>query len=117
MIQICTNPDAPESKKPAKRSITVCNEWMNFNTSPSDTGIESQNRNIKGNNSPSFSPKNCTWSSQKSQANHRRRNILIEVKGVRYTLDQFAKMFHLDAQQLRAKLLEKLHNSDDNQRQ
>ena len=44
---------------------------------------------------------------KKKEVNNRGDNIFIDVKGVRYTVAQFAEKFHLDAKQLYAKLNQK----------
>ena len=67
------------------------------------------------NNSAGYCPENCVWASKKDQANNRRGNILIELNGVRYTVAQFAERFHLNAQQLYAKLNQPRSKNNPNQ--
>ena len=98
------------------RGITVCSEWTDFSRFLKDMGEKPKGCSIeRKNNNAGYCPENCIWASKKEQANNRRGNILIDLNGVRYTVAQFAERFHLDAQQLYAKLNQ--HRSKNNPNQ
>lgn len=116
MIQRCNNPNASNYHNYGGRGITVCSEWTDFSCFLKDMGEKPKGCSIeRKNNNRGYCPENCIWASKKEQANNRRGNILINLNGVRYTVAQFAERFHLNAQQLYAKLNQ--HRSKNNPNQ
>ena len=116
MIQRCNNPNAKNYNNYGGRGITVCSEWTDFSRFLEDMGEKPNGCSIeRKNNNEGYCPENCIWASKKEQANNRRGNILIDLNGVRYTVAQFAERFHLNAQQLYAKLNKNRSKNNPNQ--
>lgn len=74
------------------RGITVCKDWMSFDTflkdmgkRPSKTHTLDRIDNCKG-----YSKKNCRWATWEEQHSNRRDNINITIKGKTQTVSQWS---------------------------
>lgn len=95
MKQRCHNPTDAAYFKYGGRGITVCERWLesyqNFkddmqNTYSDDLTLERIDNN-KG-----YSPDNCKWASKKEQANNRRSNHWVTIRGTRKTMAQWIEI-------------------------
>lgn len=74
------------------RGITVCKRWQNsFSNFYDDMGPrpEGMTLNRKRNNG-NYTPSNCEWATDKQQANNKRNNITVKLRGKTMTLAQAA---------------------------
>lgn len=91
----CYNSNDTNYKNYGGRGITVCDEWkndfMNFynwaiaNGYRDDLTID--RINVDGN----YEPNNCRWATYKEQANNTRANIILEYKGRKQTMAEWAE--------------------------
>lgn len=88
------------------RGITVCAEWLDYETFLLDMGrkpspLHSVDR--KDNDRP-YCKDNCRWATKQEQANNRRTNRLIEYKGKTQSLMMWAKEKQVNYFTLRTRL-------------
>lgn len=94
----CFNPNSPNFYLYGGRGITVCDEWMhygNFKKWAIETGYDRKHDDrisidridVNGN----YEPSNCRWATVKEQMNNRRTNTVIEYKGLKKSLSQWAE--------------------------
>ena len=78
------------------RGITVCPEWrdsfQNFYEWAMDNGYREDLSINRINNDGNYEPSNCTWSTQKEQANNRRSNHVVTVNGETHTVTEWAEI-------------------------
>lgn len=91
----CYNPNTPCYKDYGGRGITICQEWLNdinsFISWALDNGYRENLSIDRLNNNCGYSPKNCRWATNKSQANNRRSNRIIVYDGREQTLKQWCE--------------------------
>jgi len=89
----CTNPKHPAAKYYGDRGITVCPEWVSsYDQFVDDMGYAPNGLTLdRINTNGNYEPGNCRWVTQKVQMNNTRRNHVIEYKGERRTLSNWAK--------------------------
>lgn len=98
MIQRCSNPKDPRYHVYGARGIRVCKRWLSFD----NFYIDMSSSFKKGltldriNTDRDYSKDNCRWVTQKVQQNNRTNNRIIQYKGVRGTLQQWAELFHIN---------------------
>lgn len=91
MIQRCTNPNNSAFMSYGGRGITVSEEWKDFMTFFADMGHAPSSKTLdRINNSLGYSKENCRWAAKKEQANNRRSNLFITLRGKKQTLSQWA---------------------------
>ena len=88
----CYNPNCRGYRWYGARGITVCLRWReSFSAFLSDMGKRPIGSQIeRRNNSSGYSPENCIWASPKVQANNKRSNLHIELKGESKTASQWS---------------------------
>jgi hypothetical protein len=94
IIQRCCNPNQEGYKKYGGRGITICDRWLNsFEAFFADMGLrpspEHSIDRFPDQGGP-YSPGNCRWATRKQQANNMRTNVILEYKGERHTLTEWA---------------------------
>jgi len=101
MKRRCSNPNVPAYKNYGGRGITVCNDWMayqSFKDWAIGTGYKESTGEARNKltleridaNGP-YSPDNCTWIPLKQQAGNHRRNVKIEHDGEMLTLSEISR--------------------------
>lgn len=91
MHQRCspTSRDAPYY---AQRGITVCPEWSSFDRFYADMGDRPPGTTLeRQENSRGYSAVNCCWATRKQQVDNRRNTVVIEFKGEKRTMSEWAK--------------------------
>ena len=89
MKQRCLNPKSSTYYKYGKRGITICPEWIYFESFKAwsishgyKDGLSLDRINYNGN----YEPSNCRWVDLKTQSNNRRNNHWISYKGKTQTI-------------------------------
>lgn len=98
MLRRCNDPKHLQFPNYGGRSITVCDEWVQFPKFArwSLTNGYKPNLSIdRKNNDEGYSPFNCRWATSKQQARNRRDNVLYEYKGECLTLPDWAERYDL----------------------
>lgn len=98
MKQRCINPADTNFLHYGGRGIVVCDRWMeSFENFLSDMGLRPPGGTIDriDNNGP-YSPENCRWATQKTQARNQRSNRIIEFRGARMPLSAAAELAGLN---------------------
>ena len=102
MVDRCTNPNSKEWERYGGRGITVCDEWLNDKSEFFDWalthGYEEAERGRftldRIDNDGNYSPENCRWVDMKKQARNRRNNAVLEYKGEKHCLSEWAELLH-----------------------
>jgi hypothetical protein len=94
MRQRCNNPNRPDYSRYGRRGIRVCEEWddyVSFRKWALENGYNDNltidRIEVNGN----YEPSNCRWVDNFVQANNVRTNHIIEYKGKKMTMADFAK--------------------------
>ncbi|MDR1837624.1 MAG: hypothetical protein LBQ89_08205 [Treponema sp.] len=95
MITRCENPNRKKHKKDYQdRGITVYQEWHSFELFQEWALANGYAENLtieRIDNNKGYSPDNCKWADNKTQANNRRICINITFNGVTQTIAQWAE--------------------------
>ena len=108
MINRCYRVADISYKNYGGRGITVCKEWKNdfmafYNWSISNgykEGLTIDRINTNGN----YEPSNCRWVSMKVQQNNRSNNRILEYKGQKKTITEWARICGLSYRNLHYRL-------------
>lgn len=94
MIQRCENRNNHKYPNYGGRGISVCDRWHSFENFYEDMGDPPEGMSIdRIDNDGNYTPSNCRWATSKEQANHTRRNRMIEYQGENKPLQQWADEF------------------------
>jgi len=100
----CLCKTEPAYKDYGGRGICICDEWKeNY---PAFLAWAKQNGYKKGlmidriNNDGNYCPENCRFVDSFIQANNKRNNIVFVINGIKDTLPNFARKFHLNPKML-----------------
>lgn len=105
MKQRCNNPNNTGYHKYGGRGIKVCKRWLRFESFYRDMGDRPKGLTLERiNNSKGYFPDNCKWATWKEQANNSRKNVVIEYKGVKLTMAQWAEKLKINYRTLRYRL-------------
>ena len=96
----CYNQNDPYYECYGGRGITVCDEWKesyeNFSSWAICNGYNDtltiERKNVDGN----YCSENCTWATQRTQANNRRNNHYITYNGERHTIAEWEIILKLN---------------------
>lgn len=101
MIKRCYLKTCKDYRRYGARGVTVCAEWkgnpeafIEWAKSHGYSDNLTLDR-IAGGTSP-YSPENCRWATVKQQNNNRSSNSIVEFRGKRYTLVEFAEAFGIN---------------------
>lgn len=88
----CLNPRNKHYKNYGGRGIAICERWKNsFENFYSDMGNKPPGMSLeRKDNELGYSPDNCIWANWKDQCNNRRSNVLINIEGQEYNIQQLA---------------------------
>lgn len=81
------------------RGILVCDRWMNFENFYADMYKSWERHKIQYSSTSleridvhgNYEPENCKWATQQEQNNNRTRHRMLQHKGVRMNLNQWAR--------------------------
>ena len=94
----CYNSDNPKYPNYGKRGIVMCKKWKDdFSTFFKDMGkcpigYSLDRKNVHGN----YDPKNCHWTTNKTQARHRTDNVYITYKRKTMIQADWARELNID---------------------
>jgi hypothetical protein len=107
IIRRCERKDIPEYKHYGGRGISICKEWRDsFEQFYKDMGnrpgpeYSIDRIDVNGN----YEPCNCRWATTKEQARNKRNNIIIEYKGEKKPLIEWAEIKGIKYNVLRDRL-------------
>lgn len=97
MLARCRNPNNGSWPDYGGRGIAVCPEWESFEAFLRDMGKKPRGKtldriDVNGN----YEPGNCRWATAKVQARNTRTNIVLEYKGKRATIAEWAENLGMD---------------------
>jgi len=102
----CRNPNHKFFHRYGGRGIIVCDRWDRFENFFSDMGSRPTPHHTldrKDNNGP-YAPHNCKWATRREQANNTPRNRIIEFRGRRLSLTQWAREIGINGSSLAERL-------------
>lgn len=85
-----------------ERGITICDEWNarkgfdNFYDWAMKNGYKENLTIDRIDNNKGYSPENCRWVDIKTQSRNRRTNHIVEYKGVKHCLVEWAEIFKVN---------------------
>lgn len=97
MIQRCTNPNNHKFKRYGGRGITVCQRWQeSFEAFFQDMGNPPFGYTLdRINNDGPYSPENCRWADDKTQARNRSNNHILTHQGQSHTIAEWAEELNI----------------------
>lgn len=98
----CTNPGNPNFVSWGGRGIEVCKRWQFFENFYADMGPRPSPKHSidRINNDGHYEPSNCRWGTPDQQNSNRRTSRIIEFRGRRQSLAQWAREIGLKPQAL-----------------
>lgn len=103
----CYNENNQDYYNYGARNIKVCDEWLNdfmgFYNWSINNGYNSNLSIDRIDNDKGYCPSNCRWATDIEQANNKKNNIIIEYKGVRDTLPNWARKMGISAGTLQSR--------------
>jgi hypothetical protein len=107
MLQRCHNPSNHNWKYYGGRGITVCEQWMSFESFLKDMGqkppgLTLERIDVNGN----YEPGNCRWSTPSDQMRNRRDSRYITAFGIRRHLNEWAAELHITPERLWSRIQE-----------
>ena len=93
----CKNTNVKQFDDYGGRGIKVCQEWdESFECFLLDMGEPAPGLTLdRRDNNKGYSKSNCRWATRKQQANNRRSNRHIDVRGEKMTINQAAETLHM----------------------
>lgn len=104
----CLNPNSNNYDRYGERGIKVCEEWLNnfvaFHDWAIENGYDDELTIDRIDNNGDYEPTNCRWATIEEQANNKRSSCLIEYKGERKTIAQWANLLNINEKMLRRRM-------------
>lgn len=109
----CTNKNNDHYKDYGGRGITVCDDWMRFESfrdwafshgydEYAKFGVCTLDRiDVNGN----YCPENCRWVDAKTQSNNKRTNVYLEFDGQRHTISEWSEITGIGKTVIRQRIL------------
>ena len=106
IVQRCTNPKSKAYCWYGGRGIKICDRWLKFENFLFDMGDRPAKHTIERiNTNGDYEKDNCRWATMKEQARNTSRNIIVEFKGERRCLQDWAKFLGYSHETLRLRLI------------
>ena len=106
--QRCHNPSTKDYPRYGGRGIEVCQEWRDSFEAFRDWALANGYRDDltieRKDTDGDYCPENCCWATQREQANNRRNNRIVEYKGERKTVAEWAECTGIGYETLRQRL-------------
>lgn len=99
MIKRCTKSDSKVYHLYGARGISVCDEWLDFQTFlkwAKENGYRDGLSLDRINNNGNYEPNNCRWATNEQQANNKRNNIRIQYNGETHTAAEWSKILGIN---------------------
>lgn len=105
MKQRCLNPKCKAYQWYGAKGITICERWMTFENFLEDMGgtYEEGLELDRIDGSLGYNPTNCQWLSSKENAGKLTKQIMIEVDGKKYTINQLAESLNVEPYKIRSR--------------
>ena len=103
----CENRNTTAYHRYGGRGITVCDEWSNFENFKywaDESGYDEHLTIDRIDNDDNYSPDNCRWVDMRTQGNNRSSNRVIEFKGYKHTVAEWARIFKVNDSTLRGRI-------------
>lgn len=94
MKQRCNKNCKSTHKYWANRGITVCGEWLKFETFYDWAHANGYKEHLtidRIDNNGNYEPSNCKWSTYKQQANNSRSNVIVDIGGEKMNMSTWSK--------------------------
>ena len=106
MIARCEVPTNPNFPRYGGRGIKVCKRWHDFANFWIDMaeGYQPGLSIDRINNNGDYQPGNCRWATAKQQSRNRRSNRVLECRGERKTVVEWAEVAGIEASTIRDRL-------------
>ena len=108
MINRCHNQNDTQFDLYGKREIQVCNEWKQdfkiFYNWAINNGYKENLTIDRINNNGNYEPSNCRWANDKEQANNRRTNHNVEIKGEVRNVSEWCELFNINVSTVRDRM-------------
>lgn len=96
MLYRCKNPAFRQWADYGGRGIKVCERWLDFNNFVADMGDKPPRYSLdRIDNSGSYEPMNCKWSSRSEQQRNQRVTRKVVIDGVEYLAAVLSEMYGL----------------------
>ena len=87
----CMKSRCSRNKNYISKGITICEEWKTFDNFLRDMGKRPEGMTLERiDNSKGYCKENCIWTTRKKQANNRSTNVILEYKGERHSISEWA---------------------------
>lgn len=98
MVQRCIDPDHSNYPAYGGAGITVCDDWLEFESFLRDMGERPSGTSIdRIDGTAGYRPGNCRWSSAVEQANNKYTRKTLAVNGVEHTLREWSEITGIPA--------------------
>jgi hypothetical protein len=106
MMRRCYQKKRSYYKNYGGRGIKVCKRWHIFENFVKDMGIRPKELRLdRINNDGNYEPSNCRWVTNKENCNNTRRNISIEVLGMKFiSISDAARYFKINVKSFRTRM-------------
>lgn len=98
----CYNEHSQDFHDYGEKGITVCDEWRNdfpaFREWAASNGYADNLSIDRIDVTKGYSPKNCRWADNSTQANNKRNTIIVEINGITRPITEWAKIAGLSRQ-------------------
>lgn len=103
----CYNKNNKDYQDYGGRGIKVCDEWledfMNFYNWAMDNGYKENLTIDRVDVNGDYTPNNCRWVDQKTQANNRRSNVHLTYNGKTQTMTQWSEELNINYNTIRSR--------------
>jgi len=103
----CNDENRTDYKRYGGRGIKVCKEWMDsFSKFISNMGLKPSPKHSldRINNDGDYRPNNCRWGTIREQANNKRNNRILVIKGRSKTLAEWCLIYGANRDKIKSRL-------------
>ncbi len=105
LLQRCENPNSPDYSRYGGRGISICAAWHEFENFYIDMGDRPPGTSLdRINVDEGYCPENCRWASATVQQRNRRDAIIVEWRGERKNIHDWAEQLGLVMSTLKNRL-------------